>query len=390
MNADFKRIYFIRFASNFCQASFFPFFAVWLMKEKLFLATGSAVIVSIGIFSTRLCAPFLSSHVKKYDKKYSIFFALCLLLGLYSALFFLATYKIHDMALWVTVSFLIGGALSMNSLSLLSYLAIHQDEHNHHRGFSFINMALNLSSGLGPFLGAITLAFDKTIFPLIPILFAMLSMGVVFFLNHDRVFSRTVTKINEKTFSAGGPQFLFFICINMMTFVAYAQFYDVFPLYAFHYLNEKTIGLLFIISSVVIVIVQFPMNRLLLNFSNQFSMLLSNAILAIGTLLFIAASEKWLMVCILGVVLISMAEVMYAPMYQTLAVQLYQPNNPVRALAIQSFSWGVAEAVATFLGIVVVGAGYGYVSFILGGIAAVMVGVFVFGKRACSVSITSY
>lgn len=388
MNANFKRIYFIRFASNFCQSCFFPFLAVWLFKEKLFLATQAAVIVSLGVLSARLCAPFLSSYVKKYDKKYIIFTALFLLSILYGIFYFLAIYKINSVILWVIISLLIGAALSLNSLSILSYLAIHQDEQTHHDGFSLINIALNLSSGLGPFFGAVVIAYDKTIFPLIPIFFSLLSMSVVIFLNADIPLSKKQSK-EAVIFSLGGSHYIFFIFLNMLTFIAYAQFYDVFPVYASQYFNEKTIGLLFVVSSVVIVIAQLPVNRLLKKYSNQSAIVFSNLILGVGTLLFIAASQKLFVLCVLGVILISLAEVIYAPLYQTMAVQLYQPSNPVRALAIQSFSWGLAEAGATFLGIVLVGHGCGDVSFILGVIFIFIIFIifsYTQGKRRCRVN----
>jgi hypothetical protein len=377
MTKNYKSIYFVRFASNFCQSAFFPFFAVWLMKEKLFFSTHAALIVSLGILSTRLCAPFFSNTVKKYHKKNVILSSLSALLILFGVLYFLLLQKLHAMGLWVFMSIGIGCALSVNSLALLSYLAIHQDENNHQNGFSFINIALNVSSGLGPFFGAMTLAHYKNLFPLVPMFFSLLSMGALIFLEGDTHPVENNTVKHKEHFSTGGTQFLLFIILNMLTFVGYAQFYDVFPVYASHYVSEKTIGLLFIISSIVIVCVQLPINSALQRFSNLSVISVSNFILALGTLLFIAVSRDLLMIAALGVVLISIAEVMYAPRYQAMAVRLFQPNNPVQALSLQSFSWGIAEAVATFFGIAEVGRGNGCGTFMVGAFCALCVGVII-------------
>lgn len=364
-------VYFIRFCSNFCQAAFFPFFAVWLFKEKLFSAGEAAFIVSLGIFSTRLSAILFSSLVRKYHKKYIIISSLTCISILYGIFYLFATREISNLVAWITLSILLGGLLSLNSLALLSYIATHNDEKQHHAGFSYINIALNLSSGLGPFLGAIILSHHTRFFPLVPILFSFTSMLACFWLTKDNITS--TRSLTDEKFSFGGNKYIFFILLNILTFIGYSQFYDVFPVYAMHQMSEKNIGLLFIISSVVIVLSQIPISNFITTLSARTSILLSNLILAIGTLMFIPATDNGFAICAMGVVFISLAEVAYAPLYQTLAIRLFESKNSILSLAIQSFSWGIAEAFATFIGIYTAGHGYGYVSIILGAIAALFV-----------------
>jgi predicted MFS family arabinose efflux permease len=371
MITNVQRIYFIRFCSNFCQAVFFPFFAVWLWKEKLFSSTEAAFIVSFGIFSTRLSAVLFSKLVNNYHKKYIIISSLLLISILYSFFYFFAVHDVSNFLAWVTLSILVGGSLSVNSLALLSYIAIHNDEKKHHAGFSVINIALNLSSGLGPFLGAITLSHHEKIFPLVPIAFSLLSVFTCFFLAKDSVTNKKIVSITK--FHLGGNKFISFIILNILTFVGYAQFYDVFPIYAMRGMNEQTIGVLFIISSIIIVFVQMPMTKIIEKLSAETSIFISNLMLCVGTLLFIPAADNGFFICSLGVIVISLAEVMYAPLYQSIAIKLFEPNNPVLSLAIQSFSWGLAEAIATFVGIYTAGHGNGYISIMLGAMAALLV-----------------
>jgi predicted MFS family arabinose efflux permease len=345
---NIQRIYFIRFLSNFCQSIFFPFWAVWLMQEKISTPTEAALTVSLGIFATRLSSLLFSKFVNQYPKKYVLITALAFASIFYSLLYYLFIKNIHAITAWVALSLLIGASLSVTSLSLVSYIATQQNEKNQQTGFSIINIALNLSSGAGPFLAAIILLKNSNIFPLAPIIFSVCSILVCIRLTPD---TPTHTNTSEP-FHCGGQQYIFFIFLNCLTFIGYAQFYDVFPVYAMQTLNEKSIGSLFIISSIIIVLTQMPITKLMKRRSPLSAMIIANFILAAGTVLFIPGiKSSGYYYCVLGVILISVAETIYAPLYQLLAVQLFKPTNAVLSLAIQSFAWGSAEAIATFSGV---------------------------------------
>jgi MFS family permease len=366
-----RNIYLIRFFSNFCQAIFFPFFAVWLLKEKLFYATQAALIVSVGIFSTRLAALFFNRLIQRWDKKYLIMSSLLLLSGLYGLLYELATYHIVNLMWWMLVSIFIGSMLSINSLAILSYIAAQHTTQHHHVGFSIINIALNLSSGLGPFLGSIILMYQQRFFPLMPIIFAFITIVISCWLTQENI---SQTETQEANFiSCGGKNYIYFMVVNALTFIAYAQFYDVFPAYAATWLPEANIGMLFVVSSIVIVCTQLPLSRYIKKITTQEALLFANILLAIGTVFLVPIATNYYGIYIIGVVLLSLAEVIYVPLYQSLALQLYQPTNHIVSLGMQSFVWGIAEATATFIGIYYIGHGAGYLSMILGVIAALLV-----------------
>ncbi len=377
MNNVLLKLYSVRCLSNFCQAVFFPFFAVWLLREKLFSATEAAILVSTGIFATRLAGVFFSKWVQKYQKKKIILLMQGLLIVLYGSIYILAFYKKLFFPCWLLIALLIGSVLSINSLALLSCVALYQEEKQQHTGFSMINIALNISSGIGPYLGAFVLACQPAYFPLIPILFSLLASMVLIFSTDmpvEQIKIYSSSQNNNAWF--GNRQFIFFIFLNMLTMLGYAQFYDVFPLYASNGFSEKTIGLLFIVSSIVIVLMQMPVTRLIEKWSISFVIFLSNSLLAVGTILLISARNSNCLLCVVGVILLSLAEISYAPLYQSHAVKLFSPMNPVRALAVQAFAWGIAEALAVLVGIYFVGHGLGVFSILFGVIAALCVAIY--------------
>jgi predicted MFS family arabinose efflux permease len=309
--------------------------------------------------------------VSRHHKKWVIIISLLCICIAQTLFYIFAQYRFSNFFAWLLFAIVTGVMLSINSLALLSYVAIHDEEKKHHMNFAFINIALNLSAGVGPFMGAVMLTRYREQFALLPIVFAILSIFACAFLARDKAINKHPTQHTK--FHLGGRKFILFLGLNILTYIGYPQFYEVFPVYAMEAMNEEIVGILFIISSVVIVMMQLPIIAWVEKTSASFALAIANLLLAMGTLLFIPAAQNYLSLCILGVVLISIAEVVYSPLYQSLAISLFQPENRVLSLAILSFALGISEASATFVGIYAVGHGYGYISMIIGAFAALIV-----------------
>lgn len=365
-------LYSIRFFSNFAQAIFFPFMALWLLKEKLFSANEAAVIVSCGLFATRFLSVIFSTFIQKNEKRHVILLSLFSLMILHLLLYSLYSHGIANFFIYLFLFICIGGMLSVNTLGMLSFLADEKKENEQHHGFSMMNIMMNLSAGVGPFLGGLILVNATHYFLLVPIIF--LFLGLLFALPlKGRTVTQSIIRPLTTVVNFGGKSYWLLMLCNALTFLGYAQFYDIFPLYASHWISIKHIGFLFVVSSVAIVFMQLPINQALKNKTPCYAIVLANVMLAFGTLLFLLHSSEYLCVCVIGVVLISFGELIYAPLYQSLAIQSFAPKSDVCALAFQSVTWGLAEALATGLGIHWVGVGEGDRSFVFGGIAAMLV-----------------
>lgn len=110
--------------------------------------------------------------------------------------------------------------------------------------------------------------------------------------------------------------------------------YNVFPFYAKDVMSDKTVGLLFLLSGLVIVVFQMPVIRLFQNVKHTITISIGNLLAAIGTALYLSVSYHWIALSFLAVFIATIGEIVYAPVYQTLSVKLFSTKNQVNALTI--------------------------------------------------------
>jgi len=385
MTNKLHHAYFIQCVSSFCHAVFFPLLGVWLFKERLFSCGEVAVIVSGSVLSYRLAGLLFANIVRRSHKKFIIIGSLSSISVLYTLFFFIAINRIAILPLWLAFAVLVGSMLSVTSLAVLSYAASHSPpsgDNQHQMPFAVLNIAVNLGAGVGPFIGAVALTYSQHLFLLLPILFAIIAILASSRLALDK--QSEVHTSREARFHVLSRNFVLLVVINMLTCVAYPQFYEVLPAYAMETIDQQAIGVLFCISGVVIILLQIPIAKLTCRMPSTLSIAISNLILAVGTILFVPAREGYFATCVLGTILISVAEIIYTPLYQSLAIQLLDAENQVLGLAILSFAWGIVEAAASFAGIFAIGHGYGHLSLLIGAIAAFgvsLIGFLRFGIR---------
>lgn len=376
-----RNIYIIRFLSCFLQSIFFPFFAIWLLEEKVLTVMQAATVVSLTVLSSRLGSLPFAKLVDRHIKKHVIITGSVGIAIIYFLMWLFMKNAMTLFSVWCLMGILLGAFISLNSLAVLSAMALQLEEHEHTTGFSFINIATNLSAGVGPFLGALILAHGRSYLPIVPILFAIVAIIFATRLGGEKLGQPKRVETSSR-FSFGGKNFLYFMVLNFLTFLAYTQFYDVFPIYAKHFLSEQAIGALFLISGFIIVLLQTSVTKLLKKISYDRALIIANLLLAAGTGLYIGAQYHLLILCVVAVVVTTTAELIYGPLYQSLAIKLFNPSNSVSALAILSFTWGTAEALATFIGVSLVGHAYGVTSYLIGIIAA-LVGVVLIASKIC-------
>jgi predicted MFS family arabinose efflux permease len=78
--------------------------------------------------------------------------------------------------------------------------------------------------------------------------------------------------------------------------------------------------------------------------------------------------------------LITAAEMVWGPFYQVLAVRAFAGRTTL-AMGMITFAWGLAEALATVLGLILIDAGTGRLSIMLGAGACVAAAATALGVR---------
>lgn len=370
--------YLTRLFASLAETIFLPFSSLWLLSSHILSIADIGVITSTCLIMTRVGATFLHEKVNLYPKKYIAAMSLCCIIVVYAMLFFLTWNNVHIFILWWVLSFLLGLAISLGGLSLVSLVPLITKEKDHLMGFSHMNLAVNVSAGLGPLLGAAVLTHIPQYLPLVPIAFAIFALFSCIKVPLDK--PRIYTLQQQQGFAKKNFKWMaLFMFINFLTFMGYSQFYHVFPVYAAKYISKELIGVLFACSSAVIILMQVPMARFVSKINITTALIYSNVFLALGTMLLALIMHNLLILCILGVVMVSMAEIAYGSLYETLAVKIAKAN-PVKCLAMLNCSWGIAEAVANFMGIYLVTSSMGFHSYMMGVLAALGASALLFVK----------
>src|SRR5262249_10759080 len=277
---------------------------------------------------------------------------------------------------WLTAALVFGLANSIGTVAQVAYLAEQFDPADGQQAFSYENVALNLGGGIAPMLSSVVLVNVPDAFPAAPAVFALAGIALATRMPPDR-------RRHPRPPPAGGPATpnharpAASLAMTFLTMLAYTQFADVFPAYGSGPLGAERVGLLFTVSCAAIVVLQVPLTRASARLGVASQVTAANLIAAAGALLLMNLSGGWLVVC-LAVCLVTVAEMIYGPLYQAVAVRMFD-GHPTIALAILTFVWGLAESLATLVGLWLVAAHRGHLSMLLGAAAAAAVGLAVIG-----------
>ena len=361
--------YITRLTASLAETAFLPFFAVWLIKTSSFDVYEIGFITSACIMMSRMGAVFISNFIHRHKKRSAVIVALLITMMLYIVLYFLQYYKINIFLLWLVLLTILGIAISIISVAIVSLVPLILHHKFHTFGFSYMNLSVNIAAGSGPVLGGYMVAFHTDFFIVTPIIATLLSLILALKLpvEHD-------DKVVEHPFSFDPGQLkkvTLFAIANFCTFIAYAQFFYIFPIYAAPIIGPEIVGVFLGINSLFIILFQIPTTHLHMK-GNMISMIIfANILAAIGSiaLSFISNDIIIVIMIVISVLALTIAEIIYGNLYETLGVRIL-PHNPFQSLAITNFAWGAGEGVANFIGIYLVHNGQGFYSFAFGAISA--------------------
>jgi MFS family permease len=357
-----------------------PFLAVWLHGLGVLSGAGIAVVVSAAVIANRIGALPFAGAIGRYDKRLVTAGCQLAVVAATIAMATLAHHRSGWLAGWLAAAVAFGLANSIATVAQIAYLAGQFDPDSSQQAFSYENVALNLGGGITPALSAVVLVGAPAAFPYLPMVFAL--TGAALCLRMPPEAQRQRPPAPDDSVHSGpspGP----FLLLNFLTILAYAQFADVFPAYAAEALGARTVGVLFTLSCVAIVVLQVPLTRVSGRLDTTTQVCLANLTAAVGTLLLMNPSGGLPVVC-LAVCLVTVAEMSYGPLYQAMAVRALG-GSTTTALAVLTFVWGVAESLATLVGLWLVAAHRGHLSMLLGALAAAAVaGYLAYPRRVLS------
>jgi MFS family permease len=355
-----------------------PFLAVWLHGLDVLPGTGIAVVVGAAIIANRVGALPFAGQLGRYDKRLVTAGCQLTAVAATAAMAALAHHRSGALAGWLAAAVVFGLASSIATVAQIAYLAGQFDPESSQQAFSYENVAVNLGGGIAPLLSAVVLVGAPGAFPYLPMAFALAGAALCPLMPPE---APGRPPDQEETVHSGHGVRPFLV-VNFLTLVAYAQFADVFPAYGSGVLGARAVGVLFTVSCAAIVVLQVPLTRVSTRLGAATQVCLANLTAAAGSLLLMDPRGGLPLVC-LAVCLVTVAEMSYGPLYQAMAVRAFG-GDTTTALAVLTFVWGVAESLATLVGLWLVAAHRGHLSMLLGALAALTVAVYAAYPRRVS------
>ena len=237
---------------------------------------------------------------------------------------------------------------------------------------------MNLSAGITPYASALILKHWPAGYLVFPLLYCAATVVLCLCLGAPGG-ARQATRehVTQAPTPAAIPATALFLAINALSFFAFSQFYNVFPLHAQPHLDPEAIGLWFALSSGLIVVLQLPLTRLLAGLRRGLLVAGANALMGAGMVALFHASGVPA-AALTAVLLLTLAEMVFGPLYQVMALTLF-PGRPAFAMAVLTLTWALAEALATGTGLYLVARGQAWLTFGLATGACLVVAVVALG-----------
>jgi predicted MFS family arabinose efflux permease len=363
-------IYLIRFTTWGSWSLLFSFFAVWLDGQAPFSAGAISLLGASIALSNRAGSLLFVRWVGRADFRLLLALTQVLISSAVVGLYLLHSTGQYALAAWLPLVCLFGLGHSLASLAQLTYIAAGHTGVDEVQAFSLENVALNLSAGITPYASAMVLKHVPQYYLLFPITYCLATLVLCLFLRRAAG-SQAQARRAQAAAHIRPATVALFLLVNALSFFAFSQFYNVFPLHARDHLDPETIGLWFALSSGLIVLLQLPLTRLLAGRRRAWLVIGANAAMAVGVFaLFYAGAAP--AAALTAVLLLTLAEMIFGPLYQVMALSIF-PGRPALAMAVLTLTWALAEALATGVGLYLVAQGQGWLAFALGAGACLLV-----------------
>lgn len=226
-----------------------------------------------------------------------------------------------------------------------SGIATYATEQNKTTAFSFRGIAANIGVTLGPLLGALLVVSSwKALFIAAFLIHAGLALSHQWLLPPDALRKAAPSGQRFTLSILKDRPFLVFSLVTVFIWALYAQFTFSIPLRAADILpNPKTVGLLWSITSLMVIFLQAPLTRYASRIWHPLTMLAGGAILmgiGLGSVMWSSRFSHLL----LSVVVFTFGEMLIMPTVDTIVSEISKPQLIGSYFGIASFVWGMGES----------------------------------------------
>lgn len=258
---------------------------------------------------------------------------------------------------WLVLAALVGLFLAMATTAMKASVAALPAEQRL-RGFSYLNMAVNAGSAVGPVIGGQLLHWHAGWLPLSAAVLHLVALAAV------PALPGPWRRCERGRPAAQGStprlrvqrRFVVFCLLTCGTWVAYAQAVDVLPAYLGDTVDAREMGLVFTLNAVMVVALQVPMSwlsgRVLSSPRGGFGVLWAAAstVLAASVLLFALGRSMGLGLVLVAMVLFTLSELIWSPLYDAQVSERRGTLSLPASYALAGVACGAAESVGAWLG----------------------------------------
>ncbi|GHH24931.1 MFS transporter [Streptomyces rubradiris] len=335
-----------------------PYLGLWLVDDRGLSGTDAGLVVGSSILANRAGGVLLVPLIHRLGLKASVGAGY---LGAVVAFCALGSGLRLPASCWLVLAALVGLFLAMATTAMKAQIAAFPPDQRL-RGFSYLNMAVNAGSAVGPVIGGALLEWHADRLPLAAAALDLVALTVVPALPG-------AWRASERPQPAGGggrgrwlPQrrFVAFSLLVCGTWVAYAQVFDVLPAYLGDTVGARDLGLVFTLNAVLVVVLQVPVSALCRRVLNRprggFGILCfaANVVLAAAVLLFALGRSAGLGLLLGAMVLFTLSELVWSPLYDAQVGERRGTLTTTAAYALAGVAWGAAESVGAWLGTLLV------------------------------------
>lgn len=323
-------------------------------------------VVGAAALANRAGALAFASWIHRVSVRRSVMASQVGLAGSVLVMHGMAVQGMSDLPSWLGAGVMAGVSSSVATLAQITYIARGFPEAEKFIALSYENVALNLSAGLSPLVSSLILTRYPDAYAITPLVPCALSIAMVAGMP-TRDVQEPVAALAEGDGERASPGSgrAVFVVLNVLIFFAFTQFYNVFPVYAKASMSVGEVGVMFAVSSVLIVVLQMPVTRVVTRCRAVTAAMLAYACMAAGVV-GLYFSPDIAVVAYGTVVLLTISEIIFGPLFQSMVIRVFASRSTF-AMGTLMLIWAMSELVATVIGIKLVSQGQAWAVF---GVAA--------------------
>ncbi|WP_329468012.1 MFS transporter [Streptomyces sp. NBC_01431] len=331
-----------------------PYLGLWLVDDQGFSGGSAGLVVGASILANRAGAVLLIPLIHRLGLKASVLTGYLGAVVVFAVLGLGLTLPVPG---WLVLAALVGLFLAMSTTAMKASVAALPAEQRL-RGFSYLNMAVNAGSAVGPVIGGQLLDWHASRLPLAAAVLHLVALAAVPGLPGGWRACEPPRPVADSGRHRWLPQrpFVVFALLACGTWVAYAQVMDVLPAYLGDAVEARDLGLVFTLNAVMVVALQVPMSWLSRRVLNAprggFGVLwaAAGAVLAASVLLFALGRSAGLALVLVAMTLFTLSELVWSPLYDARISERRGTLSAPAAYALAGVASGAAESAGAWLG----------------------------------------